>query len=199
MQNRDVFTLVRAPSKSAAIAVTKDSLVGGAIGNRILNLKDLQKGSFGLLLPVDKELPVDASLTESLGGNIRSSAAESLGSALRQEFRDGDSIIAKVELATPQDPWLSKFVDQKFLYRDDEVYIVVENVKSASEDALVRFASIAFDFRGAAAVGNFPVISSSSRSISDQDILAITEATHLLIVLAFDGDSYIVWSEDCFR
>lgn len=101
-------------------------------------------------------------------------------------------------LARPTDPIIARTDDIRYVFYDDEVYALLAS-PDVSGASVERAMQLTQSYLFLAALTRLPVGVGSTASgghITLQDLRFFAEHTHTLIIGAYDGEGFLVWSRD---
>jgi hypothetical protein len=198
----------------------KDRLAeGNSLSQALLNSRDLASGKVTTYLPAaisDREakqfstggklrIPRRLSVTLAIrGSNWRIEPKPNLDTYIVKMIRSflgqrGSCCIFEDAKSRPTDPWIQS-EDGRIKNLDDEVYYVLDEKDANDEEKIartVRDAQSGWHFVG---VMSLPPrngrLSGGGRNLSADDLRALAERAVVILVGAYDGEGYLVWSKN---
>ncbi len=207
----------RALGPGAAVYIREQLEQGSLLGKLILDRLDLEAGqSWTYVAPGVEEATlhdfrhgcIAPHLPELIHHRDYGSAVEQVNTPseriitalIHQHMRQGEHSYFVVwgGYARSTDPWLAELPpNERMFFHDDSVYWYLDHGADSEEEAAEALGSTPFWNRiGALAkVPGRDGFIHPRQNVTDEELRAIADGTEMLVIGAYDGEGYVVWSE----
>lgn len=119
---------------------------------------------------------------------------------IQQHMRQGENLYFVVwgGYARPTDPWLAELPpNERMFFHDESVYWYLDHGADSEEEAAEVLGSAPF-WNRIGALARVPERDGCIRprqNVTDEELRAVADGTVVLVMGAYDGEGYVVWSE----